>query len=71
LQVLLEIGAAGRIDVHHRVHLRVHVLLHQAGVEMSRVERHQPHAVGGGQGRELHGQECYASRNGEVLSFHK
>ncbi len=40
-QVLVEIPALRRIDVHARGHARIHLLLNQGGMKMAGVERHQ------------------------------
>ncbi len=43
VQVLEEVPAEGRVDVHPRRHARVHLFLDERGVKVSRVERHQAH----------------------------
>ena len=56
-----EIRSGRRIDMDHRADLRIHLFLHQGGVEMARVQRDQADlAFGslGGNGEHRGGQQC-------------
>ena len=41
LQVLVEVPAGRRVDVHARSHTRIHLLLNERGMKMPRIQRHQ------------------------------
>ena len=47
LEVFLQVQAGRRIDVHDRVHLRIHELLDQPRMEVAGVEGEEADGVGG------------------------